>query len=151
MTTVACSLLAVMAMIGQMAGAGREIAGTVVSPDGKPVEGAEVVLTAGPTHDGAVPILSRARTAAGGRFRLDRPDADRARDFLSPGVIWACRPGLGLGVVDMLRADRPDRSHRMMLEPQEPRRLTIRDADGRPVAGARVSARLIQSEQTEQR
>jgi hypothetical protein len=92
--------------------------------------------------------LSRAKTGADGRFRLDRPDRARTREFLSPGVIWAYRPGLGLGVVDLLRADRPTQSHRIILEPQEPRRLTIRDADGHPVAGAPVTARLIQSEQT---
>lgn len=148
MLTMAGSLLAVMAVIGSMDGAGREIAGTVVSPDDRPVAGIEVVLTAGPAPDGSVPILARATTGADGRFRLGRPDAVRAREFLSPGVIWAYRPGLGLGIVDLVREDRPDRSHRMIVEPQEPRRLTIRDADGRPVAGARVFARLVQSEQT---
>jgi hypothetical protein len=124
------------------------IAGDVVDAQSRPVAAAEVVLTAGPARDGSVPILARTTTGADGRFRLTRPDPTRLRDFRSPGVIWAHRPGQGLGVVDLIRADKPDQAHRLILEPQEVRRLTIRDADGRPIAGARVAARLVQTERT---
>ena len=120
----------------------------MVDPGGKPVAGAEVVLTAGPSPDGSVPILSRTATGADGRFRLDRPDPVRLREFLSPGVIWAYRPGQGLGVVDLIRADQSDQGHRLILEPEEVRRLTMLGDDGRPVVGARVAARLVQTERT---
>ena len=65
-------------------------------------------------------------------------------------MIWAnhVRPGQGLGVVDLIRADRPEQAHRIVLEPQEVRRLTIRDAGNEPIAGARVAARLVQTERT---
>ena len=35
-----------------------------------------------------------------------------------------------------------------MLAPAQPRKLTIRDADGRPIVGARVAPRLVQTERT---
>ncbi|MGP0062326.1 MAG: carboxypeptidase regulatory-like domain-containing protein [Isosphaeraceae bacterium] len=147
MSTLFVSLLLGIQLIGQ-AGAVPSIAGMVVAPDGKPVGGAEVALTAGVAVDGSVPILSRATTDASGSFRIERPAADRRRGFMSPGVIWVYKPGMGLGVVDLLRADRPDEVHRLVLEPQQPRRLTLRDADGQPVVGASVAARLVETERT---
>jgi hypothetical protein len=122
--------------------------GTVVDLNGKPVARAEVVFTAGESLDGSVPILAATTSDASGGFRIERPIVDRRRGFMSPGIIWVHKPGLGLGVVDLLRADRPDQSHRLVLEPQEPRRLTLRDADGKPVVGATVAARLVQTERT---
>jgi hypothetical protein len=150
MSILTGSWLAVLAMVG-LAGAGPPITGAVVGPDGQPVAGAEVVLTAGPARDGSVPILVRTTTSADGHFHLDRPETSRMRDSLSEGVIWAFRPGRGLGVVDLLRADKPGQVHRLILEPQAPRRLTIHDADNQPVAGARVAARLIESDRTDYR
>ena len=140
-------LVTAATLIGPVDGA-PALTGSVVTPDGRPVPEAEVVLTAGAARDGSVPVLARTTTGRDGRFRLDRPDPARLRDFLSPGVIWAYRPGYGLGIADLLRADKPDQPHRLVVEPQDVRRLTIRDPDGRPVAGARVAARLVQTEHT---
>src|SRR5262245_31250047 len=78
------------------------IGGEVVDARSRPVPAAEVVLTAGPARDGSVPILARTTTGPDGHFRLVRPDPARLRDFRSPGVIWAYRPGQGLGVVDLI-------------------------------------------------
>src|SRR5262249_31213085 len=126
----------------------RPIQGDVIDVQSRPIAGVEVVLTAGAARDGSVPILARTTTGADGRFRLDRPDVARRSDFLSPGAIWAYRQGQGLGVVDLLRADRPDQVHRLVLEPQEARRLTTRDAGDVPIAGARAVPRLVQTERT---
>jgi hypothetical protein len=140
---------AIIAVAVALLGQDRQhIAGEVVDAQSRPIAGAEVVLTAGPARDGSVPVLARTTTGPDGRFRLERPDAARSRDFLSPGVIWAYRPGQGLGVVDVIREDKPEQAHRIVLEPQEIRRLTIRDPGDKPVAGARVAARLVQTERT---
>jgi hypothetical protein len=147
MHAIVVSLVSAAQLIGQ-AGAVPAIKGTVVDPNGKPVAGAEVVLTAGESLDGSVPILAATTSDASGGFRIERPTADRWHGFMSSGVIWVYKPDLGLGVVDLLRADRPDQSHRLVLEPQEPRRLTLRDADGKPVVGASVAARLVETDRT---
>jgi hypothetical protein len=141
------SVWSAILLIGQTA-AGPAIGGAVVDPTGQPVAGAEVVLTAGGASDGSVPILAKTATDASGGFRLDRPSAEHRRGFLAPGVIWAYKAGLGLGVVDLSRADRPDQVHRLVLEPQEFRRVTIRDSDGKPMAGVKVAARLVETERT---
>ncbi len=141
--------VAIVALAVALLGQDRQsISGEAVDGQSHPVAGAEVVLTAGPARDGSVPILARTTTGPDGRFRLERPDATRCRDFHSTGAIWAYRPGHGLGVVDLIREDQPERVHRLLLETQEIRRLTIRGADGRPVAGARVAARLVKTERT---
>ena len=136
MATLAGSLLAVLAMVGPV-DAGRTIVGDVVErpfPADRQCRGRPHGRAG---RDGSVPILARTKTGADGRFHLARPDAAQRRDFVSTGVIWAYRPGHGLGVVNLIRADRPDQSHRLVLEPHEIRRVTIRDADNKPVAGAR--------------
>ena len=141
--SLVCSIL----VIGQV-GASPSIEGLVVDPNGKPVAGAEVVLTAGEALDGTVPILATTTSGAAGEFRIAHLIADRRRGFLAPGVIWAYRPGLGLGMVDLVRDDRPVQTHRLVLEAQEPRRLTLRDADGKPIVGASVAPRLVETERT---
>ncbi len=141
------SLWSAILLIGQ-SGAGPAITGTVVDPSGRPIAGAEVVFTAGEAPDGSVPILATTATDAAGAFRLDRPSADRRRGFLAPGVVWAYKAGLGLDVVDLIRVDRPDQVHRLVLEPQELRRVTIRDAEGKPIAGLKTAARLGETERT---
>jgi hypothetical protein len=140
MRALVAPLLLAIQLIGQ-AGPVPAITGTVVDPNGKPVARAEVVLTAGESLDGSVLILAATTSDASGEFRIERPIADRRRGFMLPGMIWVHKPGLGMGVVDLLRADRPDQSHRLVLEPQEPRRLTLRDVDRKPVVGAAVAAR----------
>jgi hypothetical protein len=133
------------ALLGQQS---RPISGEVVDNRSRPIAGAEVILTAGPARDGSVPILARTTTGSDGRFSLKRPDVARRRDFVSQGAVWAYRPGHGLGVVDLIRADKPGQVHRLVLEPQEIRRVTIRGADGQPLAGVRAAARLVQTERT---
>jgi len=68
-------------LIGQT-GAGPPIFGAVVDPTGRPVAGAEVVLTSGASPDGSVPILAKTTTDASRGFRLDRPSAEHRRGFL---------------------------------------------------------------------
>src|SRR5271156_2669353 len=144
MYMLVASLWLAIPLVGQA----EAITGKVVDSNGKPVAGAEVVFTAGAAPDGSVPILAGTTSDASGGFRIERPTADHRRGFMSSGVIWFHKPGLGLGVVDLLRADRPDQVHRLVLEAQEPRRLTLRDADGKPVVGATVAARLVETERT---
>ena len=121
-------LVTAATLIGPVDGA-RALTGSVVTPDGRPVPGAEVVFTAGPARDGSVPILARTTTGAGRPIPPRSPDRrSPVRDFLSPGVIWAYRPGHGLGVVNLIRADRPDQAHRLVARaaggasPDDPRR-----------------------------
>jgi len=124
------------------------ITGEVVDGQARPVANAEVVFSAGFAIDGSVPILERATTDESGRFRLARPGAARLQGFLVPGVIWAYKPGLALAVADLVRGDWPGQIHRLVLEPPLVRKVTLRDAGGKPVAGARLAPRLVRTELT---
>jgi hypothetical protein len=134
-------LMTVTALLAQNV---YQVTGTVVDERGQPVAGAEVVLTWGAQRDGSVPIIGKTSSDATGRFQSDLPGASR-RTFAVEGAIWAHKPGLGLGVLELIRADHPDRPHRLVLEPSETRKLTVRDAAGRPIAGAGVAPRLVET------
>ena len=72
----------------------------------------------------------------------------RGMRFMLEGAIIAHKPGLGLGLVELIRADLPNTSHRLVLEDPEVRRLTIRDVDGKPIVGAVIAARVVRTEMT---
>jgi hypothetical protein len=141
---IAAPLLVLVSLVQTQA----PLAGEVVDAKGHPVPGAEVALAAGPTREGVVPILARARTDGSGRFHLPRLAPETLRGVDTTGTIWAYKPGLGLGMVDLLRDDRREQVHRLVLEAEAPRRVTIRDSRGQPVAGARVTPRTVQTERT---
>ncbi len=77
MSVLTVSVLSALLSVGQIH-ADPTIMGAVADGNGEPVAQAEVVFTAGPALDGAVPILERATTDASGRFRLVRPSAERS-------------------------------------------------------------------------
>jgi hypothetical protein len=130
-----------------LAQASSPITGAVVDDRGKPVSGAEVVFSSGVARDGSVPIVAKTTTDETGRFRIEHPGASRRGGVLD-GAIWAHKPGPGLGVVELIREDQPGRSHRLVLEPAQARHVTIRDADGKPIKGARIAPRVAETDQT---
>ena len=66
------------------------LAGTVVSDDGTPVVGAELVLT-GPTP-GRSPVVARGKSGDGGAFRLDRPAGLAPVDRYIAPTLWVVAP-----------------------------------------------------------
>src|SRR3954454_24811940 len=120
----------------------------IVDASGRPASGAEVAMAFGMTRDGSVPVLATAAKDDSGRFHLPRLTPRQLEGIDTTGTLWAFRPGLGLGVVDLLRNDRREQVHRIVLEPEAPRRITLVDAEGKPIAGARVAPRLVQTEKT---
>ncbi len=124
-----------------------KITGTVVDERGQPIAGAEVVLCFGVARDGSVPIIAKTTTGDAGEFQINQPAAAR-RVLAVDGAIWAHKPGRAVGVVELIIADQPDRSHRLVLAPTETRKLTILDATGKPISGARVAPRLVKTAMT---
>ena len=135
MSVLAAGVLTAVLLVGQIH-ADPKITGAVVNEHGVSVADAEVVFTAGPALDGTVPILERATTDASGRFRLIRPPAEVLHGFTAAGSVWVIKPGCGLAFADLVRGDRPGQIHRLVLEPASTRKLTLRDAAGKPVPGA---------------
>jgi len=132
-------------MLTGLAAAQAPITGEVVDAKGQPVAGAEVVLSVGLTKAGTVPILAQVRSDEAGRFTFD-PNASRTAQAI--GTIWGFKTGLAVGVIDRLRDNQPGRVHRLVLPTADVRTLTIVDAEGKPVAGARVTPRMVQTENT---
>src|SRR3954451_8566110 len=103
---------------------GSPVTGLVVDAKGLPVPGAEVALAAGMTRDGSVPVLAQARADQAGKFHFPRPAPEKLASVDTTLTLWAHKPGLGLGVIDLLRDDRRAQVHRLVLEAAAPRRLT---------------------------
>ena len=137
MTTLFGSLLALV-LLGQ-AQPGRTVGGTVVDEEGKPIAGAtvELLMPASPYLTGdPAPARATTLTDGNGRFEHNVP-ADRI--VTNGAVVWAYRPGRA--VVRMRNAI--SLPPQIVLSKSEPRSLKIEGPDGKPVAGARVEARLI--------
>lgn len=135
MATVGLLALAILAQ-----GPSQTIAGVVFDTDGKPAAGAEVFLSSGMTIDGAYPALAEARTDVEGRFRLAFPLGD-APDLVRIRTVWAYQEGqpprLGLNSVSRVSGKTwPDVTITLMKSVD--RRITLKDADGRPIEGARL-------------
>lgn len=138
----------VFAVLAGFVTAQAPLTGTVVDARGKVVSGAEVVLTAGMTREGTVPIIAGTRSDDAGHFSIARQKLQSRPQIGAMGTIWALKPGLGLGVVDLLRNDRPATVHRVVLEVAAARMITLRNAEGKPLAGVRVAPRLVETERT---
>ena len=123
------------------------IAGTVVDERGKAIAGALIAISPGVGRDGSVSILATTVTDLMGQFRVEDPGVARS-NLYREGAIFAYKPGLGVGVVELIREDQPDRGHRVVLEPFQARKITIRDAGGNAINGARVATRVIEGDQT---
>jgi hypothetical protein len=130
------------------AATGAPVTGLVVDAKGRPVLGAEVALAAGMTKDGTVPVLAQTRSDQAGKFHFPRPAPEKLASVDTNLTLWVHKPGLALGVVDLLRNDRRAQVHRIVLEEPAPRRLTIRDADGKPITAARIAPRIVETGQT---
>ena len=138
-------LVTAAALLAQQVNA--PITGEVVDDRGRPVAGAEVIFTPGEARDGSVAIGANATTDEMGRFRLQLPGLVRP-DVAAEGAILAHKTGMGMAIIEMIRADGRKQSYRIALEPAAPRKLTVRGGDGRPLDRASVAPRLVQTEHT---
>jgi hypothetical protein len=135
-----------LCLLAGFAAAEFPVAGRVLEARGNPVGGAEVALSAGLSREGTVTILAQAKSDDEGRFTLIHQGGAPSGEIGTLGTIWTYKPGLGLGLVDLLRHDQPNRIHRLVVESPATRKITIQDSNGRPVVGARVTPRLVQTE-----
>jgi len=134
MTTLALTFL-VAALVAQIQGGPLE--GTVVDEQSNPVAGAQVVFFAPPPLEGNVdPVEVRTNTDAGGRFRLTSPPLGRVA--MNGVHVWAYRAGSAITAVPSYLPPL-----NLVLRKPEPRTIKIEGPDGRPVAGALVSPRVI--------
>ncbi len=141
-----CLALVILAS-GLVAQPSASVRGVVVDDHGVPIAGAEIALSAGVARDGSVSILATTVTDEMGQFRVEDPGAARS-NLYREGAIFAHKPGLGLGVVELIREDQPERVHRLVLEPFQARKITIGDVGGNAINGARVAIRVIEEDQT---
>jgi hypothetical protein len=116
----------------------HRVAGTVVDEGGKAIAGAQVVLYAPPigNFNGDA---AEARGESGGDGRFDFKAPPLGRIYTNGVHVWAFKPGLSVAAVRYLTG----RPHEIVLRNHEPRSVRVVGPDGKPVAGARVVARLI--------
>ncbi len=113
------------------------LAGRVVDDQGKPVADAQVFFFAPPPLEGKVdPVEVRTQTDAGGQFHLPYPPLGRVA--LNEVHVWAYRPGSAITAM-------PSYLTPFDLTMRKPRLRTLKleGPDGRPIAGAIVSPRVI--------
>lgn len=111
------------------------VGGTVVDPDGKPVDGATVHIGYG-SHDERAEAVKVATTDKDGRFKADVP-ADVSPHFW----VFATRPGFGVAWEEpkypspvLVNADKLS----LKLTKDQPIRGKVVDLEGKPVAGAQI-------------
>ena len=116
----------------------RIAAGTVVDDQGKPIAGATVVMYAPPTpFFKGDSVTAQAVSDGAGGFELQVPPLGRV---VTNGVhLWAIQPGLAVAAVQYAMS----KPHQIVLRKPDPRSVKVEGPDGKPVAGARVEARLI--------
>jgi hypothetical protein len=135
------TMLLAVALLGQPADS-VTVPGVVADPAGKPVPDVEVVLAARKLPEGLVPTLARTTTDAEGAFRLEV--ARRRLQGIGPiRVIWAYRAGRTIALHRAeLAGDGASTPVRLTLAEPWKRMVTIRDPEGRPLAGVRVAPLL---------
>ena len=115
------------------------VPGVVVDPAGKPVSGVEVVLAGARRTDRSVLTLAQTMTDAQGSFRLV-VDPKRLMEIMPAREIWAYTPGRTVGAQRIeLAGTGVLPPVRLTLAAPFKRTLTVRDPDGRPIAGVRVA------------
>ena len=123
------------AIVAQFQGGALE--GAVVDEAGKPVADAQVAFFAPAPWGGKVqPAEARARTDAGGRFRLAVPLLTGV--YLGRSRVWVYRSGLGITAAPVHGLSRA-----LVLRSAKPRTIKVEGADGQPVAGALISPRVM--------
>lgn len=127
------------AVVGQV----PAIEGTLRDASGKPAAGCELLLSAGVDRDGRVPVISRGRTGEDGSYRLELPGQERLTELSSAATLWAIgRDGsFGIGMIWPIAA--PELRLGPKWAERRPRVVRLTQG-GRPIAGARVSPRVIQ-------
>ena len=113
------------------------VSGTVVDPEGKPVKGATVWLTAFVRFDADVVELAQVETDAEGRFTIDAPvgGGDQPRSL----TLWAHSPGATVAIASPSNRPKDDRGPiRLALGPPARTPVRVLGVDGKPVAGATV-------------
>jgi RNA polymerase sigma factor (sigma-70 family) len=120
------------------------VAGRVLGPDGKPLEGAVVDLVARPRSPwvGAsddidrYTVLGQSQSGGDGRFQLDSPRTASIRFFEVFAVATA--PGYGLGWAEL----NPDAEHplaEIKLQPEQVVKVRLIDVTGAPARGVEMT------------
>jgi len=119
------------------------VAGRVLDPNGKPVDGAVVDVVARPRMPwvGASDeidqhtLLSQGQSGDDGRYRLDAPRTASTRVF--EVIALAAAPGYGLGWAQ-LNPDAEQPVADLKLQPEQPLRVRLVDVTGAPAHGVQV-------------
>ena len=103
-----------------------------------------MLLSFGMSSDGTVPVLDRTRTDAKGAFRFAIPSRKTRQGLGRFADIWAYRPGLALGAEsEYLLEGFESEPLQIVLRPAGKRAVTVLDAGGKPLVGARTEIRSI--------
>ena len=133
--TTVLALLVTLPLVAQAEG--RQLDGSVVDNQGKPVAGATVIFRQfGEGSRLEPPAAPQTETDSAGRFHLAIPKSRSNNDVSS---LWVYRPGLALAALSI--GDGLTGS--ITLKMPEPRTITIEAPDGKPIAGAQVAPRYV--------
>ena len=141
---VASALALVFSLAAVGAGVGDampdRLTGVVISPDGRPAPGAELIAAGGDGDGGPPASMGRATADEQGRFSLELPAGACVCDR---PTLWAHRPGSVAASVPIDRAALAGLPIRLTLGSPSHAGFVVAGPDGKPVAGARVLARRL--------
>jgi hypothetical protein len=135
-------MLALAASLGVMQGR-TEIRGTVVDEAGKPAAGADVFASRRSlAPDGTMETMARTTADPQGRFTLQTPVGGNWEWWF----VWASQDSHGLGLGSVIAPQEPGQDVppvALGLRPEGPRTITLKDHDGRPIAGAAIAPYVV--------
>ena len=129
------------------------VTGTVVTPDEKPVAGADVWLVAESYPEPKALVLDRARSDEAGHYRLNWDETRFQGQHIGSHAVWAHRPGSQPARAMFLEwwteaGVDPERPIKLTLGPAASIVLRVLDPEGHPVAGAKAAAVKLRDDRT---
>ena len=122
----------------------RPVTGMVVGVDGRSLEEVRVFYSEREGQSNWGKVVAEGRVDSSGRFQLSMPRSKEAGIRPNFGALWAYRPGSLIGIVSISEQTFPEGlPARLVIGPAAICRFEVRDPDGRPVAGATITPRVL--------
>jgi hypothetical protein len=115
----------------------------VVDPQGRRLSGADIIVTVWYSRGSAEneSVLERTRSDGDGQVQLER---ERPGARIHHATVWAYQPGRGIATTNVLLTGKaPPPVIRLTLDQPAKWTITALDPDDRPIAGLRLTPRLL--------
>ncbi len=138
-------ILVALLAIALIQDASTPLTGIVVTEDGTPVAGAELILTSAKPAES--PVAARGKSGEDGKFRFDRPAAMKSISEVIAPTLWVSAPGRSVSIVKFpVNIPGADEPLKVIMRPASRTEIRVESPDEAPVAGVKLRIQRIKSE-----